>query len=89
MAKKESGYKIKIRRKAEKDLYKIPLPWRKRIAQAIDILEDNPFYGEKMWGKLKNRRKIRIWPYRIIYRVYSQQKIIYIEHISHRQGIYK
>ena len=89
MAKKESGYKIKIRHKAEKALYKIPFPWRKRIAQAIDALEEDPFYGEKMWGKLKDRRKIRVWPYRIIYRLYPRQKIIYIERITHRQGAYK
>jgi len=88
MAEKESGYKIKIRHKAEKVLYKIPFPWQKRIAQAIDVLEENPFYGEKMWGKLKDRRKIRVWPYRIIYRLYPSQKIIYIERIAHRQGAY-
>ena len=89
MAKEKNGYKIKIRHKAEKELYKIPFPWRKRIAQAIDVLEENPFYGEKMCGKLKDRRKIRIWPYRIIYRIYKSKKIIYIERISHRQGAYK
>jgi len=89
MARKERGYKIKIRHKAEKALYKIPFPWQKRIAQAIDALEENPFYGEKMWGKLKDRRKIRVWPYRIIYRLYPRQKIIYIERIAHRQGAYK
>ena len=89
MAKGRSDYKIRIRHKIEKDLYKIPFPWQKRIAQAIDALKDNPFYGEKMWGKLKDRRKIRIWPYRIIYRIYKSQKIIYIERIAHRQGVYK
>ena len=89
MAKGESGYQIKIRHQAEKALYQIPLPWRKRIIQAVDVLEKDPFYGEKMWGKLKDRRKIRIWPYCIIYRIYPHQKIIYIERISHRQGAYK
>ena len=88
MARKERGYKIKIRHKAEKALYKIPFPWQKRIAQAIDALKKDPFYGEKMWGKLKNRRKIRVWPYRIIYRLYPRQKIIYIERIAPRQGAY-
>jgi mRNA-degrading endonuclease RelE of RelBE toxin-antitoxin system len=89
MAEGKSGYKIKIRRKAEKELYKIPFPWQRRIVQAINALGKDPFYGEKMWGKLKDRRKIRIWPYRIIYRVYNRQKIIYIERISYRQVAYK
>ena len=89
MAERKSGYKIKIRHKAEKEFYKIPFPWQKRIIQAIDVLKSNSSYGEKMWGKLKDHRKIRVWPYRIIYRIYPRQKIIYVEHIAHRQGAYK
>ncbi len=89
MAERKSDYKIKIRHKAEKELYKIPFPWQKRIVQAIDALEKDPFYDEKMWGKFKDQRKIRIWPYRIIYRIYPRQKIVYIECISHWQGVYK
>jgi len=89
MAGRKKVYQIKIRHKVEKNLYKIPTLWQKRIIKAIDDLQTNPFNGEKMWGKLKNRRKIRIWPYRIIYRIYERERIIYIERIDHRQGIYK
>ena len=87
MAARGNKYRIKIRHTAEKKLYKIPLLWRDKIERAVDILKENPFYGEKMWGELKDRRKIRIWPYRIIYRVYKSQKIIYIERIDHRGSI--
>lgn len=87
MAERKNKYEIKIRHKAKKSLYKIPFPWQKRIVEAVDELKDNPFYGEKMWGELKDRRKIRIWPYRIIYRIYEKQKIVYIERINHRGSI--
>jgi mRNA-degrading endonuclease RelE of RelBE toxin-antitoxin system len=88
MAKRKNNrYQIFIRNKAKKSLLKIPLFWREKIEKAIDLLEEDPFYGEKMWGRLKEQRKIRIWPYRIIYRIYKDQKIIYIERIDHRGSI--
>ena len=82
-----NNWRTEIRNDAKKNLKKIPFLWRDRIERAIDILEDNPFYGEKMSGGLKDRRKIRIWPYRIIYRLYPKQKIIYVERIDHRGSI--
>jgi len=83
-------YKIIIRNKAQKNLLKIPLPWQQRIIIAVSLLEENPFMGEKMWGKFKNCFKIRIWPYRIIYEVFRKTKLIYIRRIDHRGGtVYK
>jgi len=70
-----NNWRIEIRNDAKKKLKKIPFLWRDRIEKAIDILKNNPFYGEKMSGELKDRRKIRIWPYRIIYRLIKKQNI--------------
>ena len=81
-----NNWRIEIRNDAKKKLKKIPFLWRDRIEKAIDILKNNPFYGEKMSGELKDRRKIRIWPYRIIYRLIKKQTI-YIERIDHRGSI--
>ena len=82
-------YKIIIRNKAQKNLLKIPFPWKLRIAKAIDLLEDDPFLGEKMWGRFKNCFKIRIWPYRIVYEVIKNKRLIYIRRIDHRGRAYK
>ncbi|MDD3734970.1 MAG: type II toxin-antitoxin system RelE/ParE family toxin [Candidatus Pacebacteria bacterium] len=71
-----------------KSLSKIPLPWRKRIMRAIDLLPQNPYLGEKLWGKLQGKRKIRVPPYRIIYELNKKSRRIIILEIGHRQGIY-
>jgi len=86
---RKEKYSIVIHNKAEKNLGKIPFPWQKRIAEAVEILKFDPCYGEKLWGELSEYRKIRVWPYRIIYRIYEREKLIYIAHIEHRQGVYK
>ena len=82
-----NNWRVEIRNDAKKNLKTIPMLWRDRIEKAIDVLRSNPFYGEKMSGELKDRRKIRIWPYRIIYRLFEKEKIIYVERIDHSGSI--
>lgn len=84
----ENKYKVIVSKSVEKALIAIPLPWRERIMEAIDLLSENPFMGEKLWGKLQGKRKIRIHPYRIIYEIDNKNRIIIILETGHRQGIY-
>lgn len=70
-----------------KGLKKIPLPWRERILDAMSILSINPLMGEKMMGELQNKRKIRVWPYRILYKIDVKRKQIIITDIGHRGSI--
>lgn len=81
-------FQLYIPKSAAKAITKIPEPWQSRIIKALDAIVENPFYGEKMMGKLKDKRKIRIWPYRVIYKLDEKNKVIVIVEIGHRQGIY-
>jgi len=80
-------YFIYIPKPTAKQIKQIPVLWRDRIANAIEILQYNPFLGEKMTGKLKNQRKIRIWPYRILYTAERKKRIIIIVEVGHRGGV--
>ena len=80
-------YQIFIPPSVKKSLSKIPLPWKERIARAIDALKTEPFYGGKMKGKLANYRKIRVWPYRVIYQISKERRIIKIVEIEHRGNV--
>ena len=53
----------------------------------MSSLARNPFLGEKMSGKLQDKRKIRIWPYRIIYKINVKRKHIIITDAGHRGSI--
>ena len=67
-----------------KSLAKIPLPWSARIKKVINSLAYQPFLGEKMKGDMAPRRKIKVWPYRIIYRIREEIKFIVIVEVEHR-----
>ena len=81
-------YEVVVSNSVKKSLLAIPLPWRNRIMEAIDLLAENPFMGKKLWGKLQGKRKIRIHPYRIIYEIDENRRIIIVLETGHHQGIY-
>lgn len=80
-------YQLYVPKSVLKSLAKIPLPWHLRIKQAIDNLEYNPYAGEKMSGDMKDKRKIKIWPYRIIYKIDEVKNIIIICEAEHRGNV--
>lgn len=79
-----SRYYVYLPKSVLKSMAKIPLPWRNRIKEAIDALQADPYYGEKMLGQYGDKRKIRVWPYRIIYSIEENNKLIKIFEVEHR-----
>jgi len=82
-------YKIILLNSARKSLKRIPSNMRKKIGEEIDKLSFNPFIGKKLEGDLQGRYAIRVWPYRILYRIERKIVTVFILDIGHRQGIYK
>lgn len=81
-------YSVKLKPKAEKALNKIPRKDYYRILTALAGLAGNPFVGKKLEGKYKDDRSIRVWPYRIVYKIYKDLLLILVIRIGHRQGVY-
>lgn len=82
-------YSIVVLPSARKELKQIPEKMQKRIAGEIDKLSFNPFRGKKLQGDLEGQYAIRIWPYRVLYRIEKKIVTVFILEIGHRQGIYK
>lgn len=80
---------IFLTKQAEKSLKKLPLSGQKKIAKAIEKLIENPLVGEKLKGEFEGQYKLVAWPYRVIYIFSSEEKLVTIVEIGHRQGVYK
>jgi mRNA-degrading endonuclease RelE of RelBE toxin-antitoxin system len=80
--------RVIITPKAQKDFKNIPKSEQKKIEKRLSILINNPFFGKRLSGELKELRSLRAWPYRIVYYISSDDKL-YITSIVHRQGAYK
>lgn len=83
------SYTVRLEPKAEKHLAKIPKQFQNKIKLALVALQDDPFLGKKLFGKYKDLYSIRVWPYRIVYKIYKSILLIVVVDIDHRQGVYK
>jgi len=82
-------YQIKLDKRVEKELDKIPEKIFDKIKKVILALKDNPRpLGVK---KLTNQEhwRIRVGEYRILYEIDDQDKVIVIFKIKHRKEVYK
>lgn len=89
-ASEASGYRVEYRPTAIKDLDDIPAAIQERVFSAVDSLEKNPLPRRtKKIKKEKNRFRIRVGVYRVVYRVFFDEKLIMVEFVRHRKNIYK
>lgn len=85
-------YQIELTRQAEKAfrlLMKAQPKLGKRLAQAIDRLEQNPEIGIPLRKELKGLYKYRVGSYRIIYQFKRKKLLVIIIDIGHRKEIYR
>jgi mRNA interferase RelE/StbE len=81
-------WKIRLENQAKKELDRIPEEYRERILTVLPQLAQNPFVGKKLKGEYDGCYSYRVWPYRIIYRVYKSWLLVAVIHIGHRQSVY-
>ena len=82
-------YQIVLKKVAQKSLKKIDERYKKRIMRTVFALTDNPFLGKQLEGSLQGFYSVRVWSYRIVYKIYRQDLVILVVEIAHRQGVYK
>ncbi len=82
-------YDIKIRKKAQKSLSKIPTPFQTNIIEKVRKLANDPFppQNKKLTGR--EAWRIRVGNYRIIYEIFESKLVILVLNIGHRKNIYK
>lgn len=83
------SFDLYLKPRVEKNLRKIPAKIRLKLILTLDDIKYKPFRGKALRGEFFNYNSVRVWPYRIIYRIERKKKIIIITEISHRQGVYK
>ncbi|RKZ33636.1 MAG: type II toxin-antitoxin system RelE/ParE family toxin [Gammaproteobacteria bacterium] len=82
-------YSLKIKRSAVKELATVSLPYRRRIADAIDQLKVNPHRGTCLKGDLTGWRRIRVGDYRVIYEVDEVEVRVLVVRVAHRREVYR
>jgi len=83
------GYKVFIKPSATKELEAVPKDDRRRIAQRIVGLSENPRPPgcEKLSGEDKYR--VRQGDYRVIYLVDDESREVVVFKVGHRRDVYR
>ena len=74
---------------AQKSFLKLPKDAKKKIERGIKKLTQDPLIGEKLRGEFEGQYKLYAWPYRVIYIFSTEESIVTIVEVEHRQGAYK
>ncbi len=81
--------KVILSKDAHKQYGHLSKPEQIKVRKKLTNLENNPKEGKKLTGELHGIRSLRSWPYRILYEIQEEKKIVIIHKIAHRQGVYK
>jgi mRNA interferase RelE/StbE len=81
--------KVEYSHTAKKQLKKLPKTKQKKVLGSIEKLKNDPYAGKMLKGEFEGLRSLKVWPYRIIYRYLSQERLLFINVIQHRQKVYK
>ncbi len=81
-------YQVRIERKAQKKLEKIPDPYYSNIKAAVLDLANDP--RPQGYKKLKGREayRIRVADYRVIYEIQDTELIVDVIELGHRKDVY-
>jgi mRNA interferase RelE/StbE len=85
------SYRITVSAKAEKEMMRLPLQERKKLANKIDLLSQDPRPSGslKMQGRSEALWRIRSGNYRILYAIDDEVRIVDIRKIGHRREVYR
>ena len=83
-------YNVEIASTAEKQLRKLPADARRRVAQSMLALGEEPYPpGSRKLTGYDDVFRIRVGVYRIIYSVSGRKLVIIVLKIGHRKDIYR
>ncbi len=83
------AFTLRLKPKVQKNIDKLPEQYRQRVLEILEAIEADPFAGKKLHGQREGHYSVRVWPYRIIYKIYKNELLIVVIDFGHRGGVYK
>lgn len=83
-------YRIEFRPAAERSFLKLPASLRARLRPHIDGLaaEPRPHGAKKLTGS-RDRWRIRVGDYRVIYEIHGEVLLVLVLALGHRREVYR
>ncbi|MFN3763631.1 MAG: type II toxin-antitoxin system RelE family toxin [Anaerolineae bacterium] len=82
-------YSVRILRRAIKDIADLPREYTRLIGQHIDRLGENPRPPDAKKLRGGKEYSLRVGPYRILYDIDDEARIVTIYRVKHRREAYR
>jgi len=82
------AFTLRVKPKVQKNINKLPEQYYARVLRVLGEIEANPFLGKKLHGKREGQYSFRVWPYRIVYKVYKNELLILVIDFGDRRDVY-
>jgi mRNA interferase RelE/StbE len=80
-------HEVRFRESALQQLESLDKPVREQIYKKIGHLAQNPQLGEPLSNVLKNKRRLHVGKYRVVYLIEGESVII--ARVGHRKDVYE
>ena len=81
-------YKLLISSRARKDIKKLSKKYLSPVVEALQEIKENPLLGKPLTRELSGKFSYRVGVYRIIYKVNSKDKFVFVLTVGHRSTVY-
>lgn len=81
-------FRVLVKNKVQKIIDNLSIRDRWRVGKSLRNLAQDPFLGKKLHGEHQGEYSIRVWPYRIVYKIYKHELVVLVIEFGHRQGVY-
>ena len=82
----KENYKLVFTRELVKTIKHLDRQTRIRILGELKILEDKPFAGKQLVGRLSELKSFRVGDYRVVY--HASERTVIVRTIGHRKKVY-
>lgn len=82
-------YEVRLTRKAEKQLARLPEEEYRRVSKALLGLENDPRPPNARKLQIREDYRLRIGVYRALYKIEDAQRAVLVTRVGHRRDVYR
>lgn len=79
---------VALKAGAQKALSALPQRKKDKITVLLTVIARDPYTGKKLQGNNTDYYSVRIWPYRMVYRVVKEKSLVVVSYIGYRKDVY-